>query len=102
MRHNEHLRSACRYGAILISLLAIATPAFAEEVSGRVYLNGSRFVGTLRLPDGSQVEINGEYRLVMPAGEYHVTFVQSGRPFPAIIQSSTVPVRQDIKLDSSR
>jgi hypothetical protein len=88
---------------MFISVLAVAGPALAAEVSGRVTLDNQPFVGLLKLPDGSEVQItNGEFRIFVPAGEYQVKFETGGRSIPATIQSSTLPVSQDINLVSQR
>ena len=93
-------RAATRLAAILIALLGFAAPAFGAEVSGRVVLDNRPFVGTLTLPDGTHVDItNGEYRIFVAAGVYNVVF-DNGRKFSVTIKSSTIPVSQDINLDS--
>lgn len=98
MKRYRRLRAASGHAALLISLLAISAPASGEEVSGKVYLNNQPFVGKLKLPDGSEIEINGEYRIFVAAGDYQVTFEHEGQPFPATIHSTTVPVNKDIYL----
>ena len=101
---NQHrLRRATKHAAMFASLLAITSPAFGAEVYGTVTVDGRPFVGTLTLPDGSQIQIaNGEYRIFLPAGIYPVVFEQNGQRLDATIQSSSVPVSQDIRLVSPR
>lgn len=92
-----------RAAAIFFALVAFASPAIGEEVSGRVYLDNQPFSGRLKLPDGSQIDIkDGIYRIFVPAGDYAVTFehLPDGRPYAATIQSSTVPVARDIYLST--
>ena len=97
-----HLRAATRLGAMFIPLLAFATPAFGAEISGTVTIDGRPFAGTLTLPDGTHVDIrNGEYRIFAPAGVYTV-ILDNGRKFKETITSSTIPVTQNINLDSQR
>ena len=97
-----HLRAATRLAAIFISFLTFATPAFGAEVSGTVIIDGRPFAGTLTLPDGTHVDITkGEYRIFVPAGVYTVV-LDNGRKFNATIKSSTIPVTQNINLDSQR
>jgi len=100
MTHYARLRAASGHAAMFISLLAITAPAFSAEVSGKVYLDGRPFVGRLTLPNGSQVDINGDYKIFVPAGVYSVVLDENGRQFGTTIQSSTVPVVQDINLSS--
>ena len=97
-----HLRSATRLAAMFIPFLTVTTPAFGAEVSGTATIDGRPFAGTLRLPDGTHVDItNGEYRVFVPAGVYTVV-LDNGRRFNATIKSSTIPVTQNINLDSQR
>jgi hypothetical protein len=96
------LRAATRLGALLIPSMAFAGPAFGAEVSGTVTIDGRPFVGTLTLPDATRVDIrNGEYRIFVPAGVYAVV-LDNGRRFTETIKSSTIPVSQNINLDSQR
>ena len=85
--------------AVAIIGALVTGPAYGAEVSGTVRLDNQPFNGKLRLPDGSQVDVNnGQFSIFVPAGEYKVTFETEGRSFSATIQSSTVPVTQDINL----
>jgi hypothetical protein len=89
-----------RLAAISISMLATSSPAFGAEVSGRVLLDSRPFVGKLVLQDGTEINIvNGEYKIFVPAGVYRVVF-DNGRKFSATLTSSTIPVNQNIDLDS--
>lgn len=99
MKHYKRLRAASRHAAVFISLLAITSPAFGEEVYGKVILEGSPFNGTLTLSDGSKVDIsNGDYKLFVPAGDYPVIFEKDGKKYSATIHSSTVRLNRDINL----
>ena len=102
MKRYPRLRAAYRHAAMFVLLFTISAPAFCAEVSGKVTLDGQPFDGMLTLPNGVQVHIqNGEYRILIPDGAYPVVFDKDGRRFHATIESSTVPVRQDIILPTN-
>lgn len=87
---------------MIIALVAcVASPARADLVSGRVYVDGKPWPDATCTIDGN-IEIhtdkNGAYRVSLSPGPHQVQCTVNGVSKAAGINASSQPVQQDIPL----